>query len=97
MKLLEKIRKEIMSWPMVEEKPNRFGSKNSYFVNCTEFCHFHSDRQMDIMKTKNSADKRIEINPYSLKWVMFNFKTEKDASDAIELCKRAYSKVKNNA
>ena len=94
MDLLEQIRTKILSWPEVEEKPNKFGTKRSYFVKGKEFCHFHNDSQMDIMKTKIvTKDKRIEPNPYSDSWVWFNFKNEKDARMAINICKAAYQEV----
>ena len=91
----ESIRKEILKLPGAVEKPNRWGTKHSYFVGEKEFAHFHSDGQMDILKTPkvDSKDKRIEPNPYSEKWFLFNFKSEKDAKDVLELVKMAYLAV----
>ncbi|MBI4174936.1 MAG: DUF5519 family protein [Candidatus Aenigmarchaeota archaeon] len=88
------IRKEILSWKGVEEKPNRYGTP-SFFVNGKEFAHFHSSSQMDIRKPKGFrfGDKRAEKNPYSDEWLLFNFKG-KDAEDIISLVKKVYDKLK---
>ena len=92
MSLQDDIRKEILKLPGVEEKPNRWGTKLSYFANDKEFAHFHSGSQMDILKTNkvNEKDERVEPNPFSEKWILFNFKTEKDAEDATRLVQAAY-------
>jgi hypothetical protein len=95
MSLREQIRREILKLPCVVEKENRFGTKMSYFFEEKEFAHFHSDSQMDILKTPkvDKKDKRVEPNPYSEKWIIFNFKAEQDAKDAIELVRMAYLAV----
>lgn len=113
MEFAEKIRKEILSWEGVEEKQNRFGTKMAYFLKNKEFCHFHSNAQMDILKSEDlrdlekrnfskilksgktvKNDNRMLQNPYSSNWVLFNFKTEEDASIAIKLCKSAYNEAR---
>ena len=95
MSLREQIRKEILRLPGAVEKENRWGTKLSYFFEEKEFAHFHSDSQMDILKTPkvDKKDKRVEKNPYSEKWILFNFRTEQDAKDAIELVRMAYLAV----
>ena len=94
--LKEKIRREILSWENIEEKPNRFGNM-SFYVNNVELCHFHSEIQMDIRKPKKSLDdKRIAKNPYSTLFILFNFKTEKDILDMLALIKESYIEILNN-
>lgn len=92
MSLREQIRKEILKLPGVVEKENRWGTKMSYFFEDKEFAHFHSESQMDILKTPkvDTKDKRVEPNLYSDKWILFNFATEKDAKDVLELVRMAY-------
>ena len=64
MKLWEKIRKEILSWRGVIEKPSEFGSPHGYWVSSKGFCHFHGENELDIklsreLQKKFLGDKRI--------------------------------------
>lgn len=90
----EEIRREILSWKLVNEKPNKFRNM-SFFVNGKEFCHFHSNNQMDIKKPKDFDlnDERFEQNPFSDIWFLFNFKTKKDADDMVKIIKRTYDEL----
>ena len=97
MSLRDKMQKEIMSWKGVKENPNRFGTP-SFFVNDKEFAHFHNDSQMDIRIAKNLQnklkDKKILPNPYSKSWILFNFKNEEDAKEALKFVKAVYDELK---
>ena len=95
MSLREQIRKEILKLPGAAEKENRWGTKLSYFFEDKEFAHFHSESQMDMLKTPkvDKKDRRVEPNPYSEKWILFNFRTEQDAKYVLELVKMAYLAV----
>ena len=90
----EKIRNEILTLKNIEEKPNKFGNI-SFYVNGIEFCHFHSNNQIDIRKPKNfsSIDTRIEKNSFSNLWLLFNFQNKKDMQDMINIIKKTYKEI----
>lgn len=88
--LHEVIRSELLSWPGVEEKRNRFGTELAYFLNGREFAHFHSESQLDVRIRAIADGKHVIENPFSGEWVIVNFSDEQSAIRTIELLRRAY-------
>lgn len=95
MKLWEKIRKEIISWNGVMEKPSEYGSPHGYWKNGIGFCHFHGEGQIDIKmlgaKQKTfTKDKRVSQNPYTAENILVDFKTENDLDFVLKIVRTAY-------
>ena len=98
MKLWEEIRKKIMGWFNVIEKPSQFGSPHGYWVGSKGFCHFHGENELDIKLSRGFqknflSDKRVSQNPYSDKNILVRFNTESDADYALSIVRQAYEEV----
>ena len=97
--LKNSIRKEILSWENVSEKKSNYSFVKAFFANGKEFCHFHSENEMDINYFGNVPkeilrNRNVSENPYSGKWFIYSFNSEKDAAELIKLAKQSYGKVK---
>jgi hypothetical protein len=72
----------------------------AYWVNGTEFVHFHGNSQIDLrvpeerLRGEVLQDTRAKINPYARSRVEFDFETLSDADDAFRFIERVYRLIK---
>jgi hypothetical protein len=99
--VIEKIKKEILSWPYVTAEPHRFGGIE-FRINKREMGHVHGDRLADLpfpMNIRNELVKSGRASPHHVLpnsgWVSYWIdKGEEDIPAVIELFKMRYEQLK---
>ncbi len=98
-KLAQTLRAQISVLPGVEEKPLHLSHgvvPQAYWVQETEFVHFHGDDQIDLripsdaLRADILKDPRAKINPYARSRVEFDFASQTDAEDALQIVRRVH-------
>ena len=95
----ERIEREILGWPGVEERPHRF-SGVEFRVNGHEIGHLHGDRLADlpfpvkVRKELVASGKAREhhVLPQT-GWVSYPIRGEDDVAGALELFGRNYERL----
>ena len=99
--ILEKIKKEILSWPSVTAEQHKFGGVE-FRLNKREMGHVHGDRLADLpfpMKTRNELVSSGRASPHHVMpqsgWVSYWIeKGEEDVSAIIGLFRLRYEQLK---
>ena len=99
--ILEKIKKEILSWPNVTAEQHKFGGVE-FRLNKREMGHIHGDRLADLpfpMKTRNELVSSGRASPHHVMpqsgWVSYWIKKgEEDVSAIIGLFRLRYEQLK---
>jgi hypothetical protein len=99
--VIEKIKKEILSWPYVTAEPHRFGGIE-FRINKREMGHVHGDRLADLpfpMNIRNELVNSGRASPHHVLpnsgWVSYWIdKGEEDIPAVIELFKMRYEQLK---
>lgn len=99
-KIIESIKKEIVSWPDVTAEPHRFGGFE-FRLNKREMGHIHGDKLADLpfpMDQRNKLVNSGRASPHHVLpqsgWVSFWIKGERDIPAVIELFKMRYDYLK---
>jgi hypothetical protein len=104
-KILEEIKKEILSWPNVTAEPHRFGGIE-FRVNKREMGHIHGDSVADLpfpMKIRNDLVNSGRVSPHHVLpksgWVSYWINQDKEqqeheVSAVVELFKMRYEQLK---
>jgi hypothetical protein len=97
---IERIRKEIISWPYVTAEPHRFGGIE-FRVNNREMGHIHGERVADIpfsMNLRNELVNSGRVKPHHVLpqsgWVSYYINKEDDITAVIELFRLRYQQLK---
>jgi luciferase-like monooxygenase len=98
--ILEKIKKEILSWPNVSAEQHKFGGIE-FRLNKREMGHIHSDRLADLpfpMKTRNDLVNSGRASPHHVMpqsgWVSYWIeKDEADIATVIGLFRLRYEQL----
>ena len=101
--ILEKIKKEILSWPSVTAEQHKFGGVE-FRLNKREMGHVHGDRLADLpfpMKTRNELVSSGRASPHHVMpqsgWVSYWIeKGEEDVSAIIGLFRLRYEQLSSN-
>lgn len=95
----EKIGREVVGWPGVEERPHRF-SGVEFRVNGHEIGHLHGDRLADlpfpveVREELVAAGKAREHHVLpGTGWVSYRIRVEEDVAGALELFRRNYERL----
>jgi hypothetical protein len=99
--VIEKIKKEILSWPYVTAEQHRFGGIE-FRINKREMGHVHGDRLADLpfpMNIRNELVNSGRASPHHVLpksgWVSYWInKGEEDVPAVIELFKMRYEQLK---
>ena len=99
--ILEKIKKEILSWPNVTAEQHKFGGIE-FLLNKREMGHIHGDRLADLpftMKTRNDLVNSGRVSPHHVMpqsgWVSYWIeKGEEDVAAIIGLFRLRYQQLK---
>ena len=99
--ILEKIRKEILSWSNVTAEQHEFGGVE-FRLNKREMGHIHGDRLADLpfpMKTRNELVSSGRASPHHVMpqsgWVSYRIeKGEEDVAAIIGLFRSRYEQLK---
>ena len=106
-KIIEKIQKEILSWPDVTAEPHRFGGIE-FRLNKREMGHIHGEHVADLpfpMKTRNDLVNSGRVSPHHVLpnsgwvsyWINRDKEQEHEVSDVVELFKMRYEQLKLKA
>ncbi len=95
----EKMRREVTSWPGVEEKPHRFAGVE-FRVNGHEIGHLHGDRLADLpfpvrIRRELVAAGRAQLHHVlpQTGWVSYPIRDEEDVAGALELFRLNYERL----
>ncbi|MDI6534926.1 MULTISPECIES: luciferase domain-containing protein [Bacillus] len=95
----EVIRKEVLSWEGVSEKPHRFGGVELNYGK-KELGHLHGDKLADLPFPKLKRDELINqgsVQPHYVLpesgWISYFIKSEEDIPFAIELFRMQYDRI----
>jgi len=100
--ILEKIKKEILSWPNVTAEQHKFGGIE-FRLNKREMGHIHGDRLADLpfpMKTRNDLVNSGRVSPHHVMpqsgWVSYWIEKgeEEDVAAIIGLFRLRYQQLK---
>ena len=100
--ILEKIKKEILSWPNVTAEQHKFGGVE-FRLNKREMGHIHGDRLADLpfpMKTRNELVSSGRASPHHVMpqsgWVSYWIEKgeEEDVATIIGLFRLRYEQLK---
>jgi hypothetical protein len=98
--MIDRIRKEIISWPYVTAEPHRFGGIE-FRVNNREMGHIHGERVADIpfsMNLRNELVNSGRVKPHHVLpqsgWVSYYINKEDDITAVIELFRLRYQQLK---
>src|SRR5215469_3695262 len=101
-KILETVKKELLSWPYVTAEPHRFGGLE-FRLNKREIGHIHGDRVADLPFPMDIRNKLVNSGRVSAHhflpqsgWVSYWIKGEQDIPNVIELFKMRYDSLKPN-
>jgi hypothetical protein len=101
-KIIETIKKEILSWPYVTAEPHRFGGIE-FRLNKREMGHIHSEGLADLpfpMKIRDELVNSGRVKPHHVLpqsgWVSYWFHNteEEDIATVIELFRMRYEQLK---
>jgi hypothetical protein len=97
---IERIRKEIISWPYVTAEPHRFGGI-AFRVNNREMGHIHGERVADLpfsMNLRNELVNSGRVKPHHVLpqsgWVSYYINKEDDITAVIELFRLRHQQLK---
>jgi len=97
--ILEKINKEILSWPGVTTGLHRFGG-TEFRVGNREMGHIHGDKLADLpfpMQTRNQLIESGRASPHHILpesgWVSKWIRSEEDESEVVELFRMQYKRL----
>ncbi|WP_242311367.1 luciferase family protein [Bacillus cereus group sp. BfR-BA-01331] len=95
----EVIRKEVLSWGGVSEKPHRFGGVELNYGK-KELGHLHGDKLADLSFPKLKRDELINqgsVQPHHVLpesgWISYYIKSEEDIPFAVELFRMQYDRI----
>ena len=99
--VIERIEKEILSWPYVTAEPHRFGGLEFRF-NKRELRHLHGERVADLpfpMTTRNELVNSGRVSPHHVLpqsgWVSYWINNgEGDVPAVVELFRMRYEQIK---
>ena len=99
--IIERIKKEILSWPNVTAKPHRFGG-TEFRLDKREMGHIHGERLADLpfpMKIRNELVNSGRASPHHVLpqsgWVSYWInKGEDDVPSVVELFRMRYEQLK---
>jgi Family of unknown function (DUF5519) len=99
--IIEKIKKEILSWTYVVAEPHRFGGIEFRF-NKREMGHIHGERVADLpfsMKIRNELVNSGRVSPHHVLpqsgWISYWIdKGEEDIPAVVELFRMRYEQLK---
>lgn len=97
--ILEKINKEILSWPGVTTGQHRFGG-TEFRVGKREMGHIHGDKLADLpfpMQVRNQLIESGRALPHHILpesgWVSKWIRSEEDESEVVELFRMQYKRL----
>jgi len=97
--ILEKISKEILSWPGVTTGPHRFGG-TEFRIGKREMGHIHGDKLADLpfpMQTRHQLIESGRASPHQVLpesgWVSKWIRSEEDLSEVVELFRMQYKRL----
>ena len=97
--ILEKINKEILSWPGVTTGQHRFGG-SEFRVGKREMGHIHGDKLADLpfpMQVRNQLIESGRALPHHILpesgWVSKWIRSEEDVSEVVELFRMRYRRL----
>jgi len=97
--ILEKVSKEILSWPGVTTGPHRFGG-TELRVGKREMGHIHGDKLADLpfpMQVRNQLIESGRASPHHILpesgWVSKWIRSEEDVSEVVELFRMQYKRL----
>ena len=95
----EKIEREVLGWPGVEERPHRF-SGVEFRVNGHEIGHLHGGRLADLPFPRRVREELVEAGKARVHhvlpqtgWVSYPIRGEEDVAGALELFRRNYERL----
>ena len=95
----EKIEREVLRWPGVEERPHRF-SGVEFRVNGHEIGHLHGGRLADLPFPRRVREELVEAGKARVHhvlpqtgWVSYPIRGEEDVAGALELFRRNYERL----
>jgi luciferase-like monooxygenase len=91
--ILERIKKELLSWPYVTAEAHKFGGIE-FRLNKREMGHIHGDRVADLPSATPSVSAHHFLPQTG--WVSYWIKGEQDIPSVIELFKMRYDSLKPN-
>ena len=97
--ILEKIRKEILSWPGVTTGQHRFGG-SEFRIGKREMGHIHGDKLADLpfpMQVRNQLIESGRASPHHILpesgWVSKWIRSEEDVSEVVKLFRMQYERL----
>ena len=97
--ILEKISKEILSWPGIATGQHRFGG-TEFRVGKREMGHIHGDKLADLpfpMQVRNQLIESGRVSPHHILpesgWVSKWIRSEEDVSEVVELFRMQYKRL----
>jgi hypothetical protein len=101
-RIVETIKKELLSWPYVTAEAHRFGGME-FRLNKREMGHIHGERVADLPFPMDIRNKLVNSGRVSAHhflpqsgWVSYWVKGEQDIPGVIELFKMRYDSLKPN-
>ncbi|WP_243522051.1 luciferase family protein [Bacillus pseudomycoides] len=98
----EMIRKEVLSWEGVSEKPHRFGGIELNYKK-KELGHLHGDKLVDLPFPKSKRDELVNqglVSPHHVLpesgWISYHIKSGEDIAFVIELFRMQYDRFVKN-
>ena len=95
----EKIEREVLGWPGVEERPHRFNGVE-FRVNGHEIGHLHGDRLADLPFPRRVREELVEAGKARVHhvlpqtgWVSYQIRGEEDVAGALELFRWNYERL----
>jgi hypothetical protein len=99
MGIRETIRKEVLSWPGVLERPHRFGGVE-FTLGARELGHLHGNRLADLPFPRAIRDTLVatgRARPHHVLpesgWVTYDIRSEADVPGAIALFRLSYERA----
>jgi hypothetical protein len=95
----ERIRREVLGWPGIEEAPHRFGGVE-FRLGRRELGHLHGDRLADLpfpVRVREALVEEGRAIPHHVLpesgWVSYPIRGEADVAGAIDLFRLAYERA----
>ena len=95
----EKIEREVLGWPGVEERPHRFNGVE-FRVNGHEIGHLHGDRLADLPFPRKVREELVTAGKARVHhvlpqtgWVSYVIQSEEDVEGAVDLFRRNYERL----